>query len=108
MAVMRYCHRCKGVVEQGHKHRVKDRRPSARARGYDAKWQQTRADYLRYFPLCQWHEGCLCEATQVHHLDGQGPKGPRGHDWGNLSGLCAAHHSQITAQEQPGGFNSRS
>jgi 5-methylcytosine-specific restriction protein A len=100
-----YCHRCRSLQPAGHKHRVKDRRPSARARGYDNRWAKTRAAYLRALPTCQWHEGCIAQATQVHHLDGLGPKGPKGHDWGNLQGLCASHHSQITSELQPGGFN---
>jgi 5-methylcytosine-specific restriction protein A len=81
------------------------RRPNARQRGYDSAWRATRASFLRAFPICQWHEGCIAPATDVHHLDGQGPKGPQGHDWANLQGLCHAHHSRITATEQPGGFN---
>lgn len=103
----KYCHRCGGVQDPSHTHRVKDTRPSARARGYDHRWQQTRQRYLAMFPQCQWHKGCISPATQVHHLDGEGPKGQRGHDFGNLQGLCAKHHSQTTAQEQPGGWNVR-
>jgi len=88
------------------KRRASDRRrPSARARGYDSKWQATRKQYLTAFPTCQHHEGCIERATDVHHLDGKGPKGPLGHDWRNLAGLCHAHHSQITAREQSGGWN---
>ena len=101
----RFCHRCGTVQPQGHKHRVKDTRPSARQRGYDAQWERTREAYLTAFPICQHHEGCIEPATQAHHLDGKGPKGERGHDWSNLQGLCAQHHSQTTATEQPGGFN---
>ena len=102
-----YCARCRGLKPMGHKHRSKDKRPSASRRGYDAKWMQTRRSYLSAFPICQWHEGCIREATDVHHLDGQGPKGDKGHDWGNLQGLCHSHHSRLTATEQPGGFNVR-
>lgn len=81
------------------------RRPNARARGYDQTWERTRANYLAAFPICQWHEGCLTPAVDVHHLDGQGPAGPHGHDWANLAGLCRSHHAQTTARQQPGGFN---
>ena len=83
----------------------KDTRPSAYSRGYNARWKGTRADYLRYFPICQDHAGCIRDATQVHHLDGQGPRGTRGHDWGNLQGLCGYHHAAITAKEKPSGWN---
>jgi 5-methylcytosine-specific restriction protein A len=88
------------------KRRASDRRrPNARQRGYDSHWRKTRSDFLRTYPVCQHPEGCLAPATDVHHLDGQGPKGPQGHDWLNLQGLCHSHHSQATAREQPGGFN---
>ena len=105
MAVLKYCARCGGLVNQSHKHRKKDGRPSARRRGYDAKWEQTRRDFLGAFPACQWPEGCLTPASQVHHLDGEGPMGVRGHDFGNLQSLCASHHAQITAKEKPSGWN---
>lgn len=81
------------------------RRPSARARGYDSRWERTAKAHRRAFPICQWPEGCLRRSEQTHHLDGNGPKGPRGHDWSNLQSLCAPHHAQVTATEQPGGWN---
>ena len=88
------------------KRRAEDkRRPNARERGYDSKWQATRAFYLRHNPICQYPEGCIARATDVDHLDGQGPNGPRGHDWDNLRGLCHRHHSQRTARDQPGGWH---
>lgn len=81
------------------------KRPSASARGYDSKWRETRASYLRSHPICEDKAGCIARATDVHHLDGQGPKGERGHDFTNLQALCHAHHSQITSHEQRGGWN---
>jgi 5-methylcytosine-specific restriction protein A len=87
------------------KRRAEDkRRPNAAQRGYDQHWQRTRKHYLTAFPICQWHEGCLSPAVDVHHLDGEGPKGEHGHDWGNLQGLCHQHHSKVTATMQHGGF----
>lgn len=80
------------------------RRPTARQRGYDNQWEQTRRSYLATFPTCQHPDGCLTPATDVHHRDGQGPTGEHGHDWANLQGLCHSHHSQTTAREQPGGY----
>lgn len=96
--------RCDGCRKQKRRREDK-RRPSARERGYDAKWERTRTAFLQAHPICGWHEGCLALATDVHHLDGQGPKGPRGHDHSNLLQLCHQHHSQITATEQKGGWN---
>lgn len=75
-------------------------RPTAAQRGYDAKWQRTRRRYLRTHPHCE-QAGCLKPAEDVHHLDGKGPHGPRGHDPRNLQALCHRHHSQITAAALP-------
>lgn len=75
------------------------RRESARDRGYDREWEQTRKDFLEEHPWCSWPT-CTRPAVDVHHLDGLGPLGPRGHDWGNLQGLCHGHHSQVTNRER--------
>lgn len=98
--IRKHCHRCGTTVEQGHKHRAPDTRPSPRTRGYDAQHERDRADYLRMFPICQWHEGCITPATELDHIDGD----PFNRDWGNYRGYCKSHHSQRTAQDQPGGF----
>lgn len=90
------------------------RRPSARAKGnYDAKWIRTRGAYLRAHPYCECDD-CLKLpsvmrpwATEVHHIDGLGPRGPRGHDWSNLQSMTHAHHARRTALDQPGGWNDR-
>lgn len=71
-------------------------RGSAWARGYNTKWTKTRAAFLRKHPYC---EVCGIPATDVHHIDGKGPKGKRGHDHRNLQALCHSHHSQITARD---------
>jgi hypothetical protein len=102
MAIRQYCQRCRAVKAKGHKHRAPDNRPGPRRRGYGPDWERTRAIYLQQCPFCHFHN-CRQYATQVHHLDGQGPQGPRGHDFGNLQGLCHSHHSHITAKEH--GFN---
>lgn len=52
-------------------------------------------------PFCK----CGAKATDVHHLDGKGPKGPRGHDHNNLESLCGECHKRLTAELQPGGWN---
>ena len=76
------------------------RRPNSTERGYDTEWRKTRAAFIKAHPYCQDEAGCLAEATDVHHLDGLGPKGPQGHDWANLQSLCHSHHSRITAREK--------
>lgn len=88
-------------------------RRTPKAKGYDRAWQRTRKAYLREHPLCECAE---CEtvpiplrasATEVDHIDGLGPLGPRGHDWSNLRSMTKAHHSRETARQQPGGWNDR-
>jgi 5-methylcytosine-specific restriction protein A len=95
-----YCHRCRSLQPAGHKHRVKDSRPSARARGYDSQHRKDRKAYLAAFPICQWHEGCTSTATELDHIDGD----PFNRSWSNYRGYCKSHHSQRTARDQPGGF----
>jgi hypothetical protein len=73
---------------------------------YDtARWRRVRRAYIAAHPICQDPSGCTAQATDVHHLDGQGLAGPRAYDWDNLQALCHSHHSQRTAREQPGGWN---
>jgi 5-methylcytosine-specific restriction protein A len=85
------------------------RRPNAAARGYDHKWRRFRADYLSRHREC---EGDACmrlpwwqrpNATDVDHIDGLGPHGPRGYDEANLQALCHACHSAKTVAHD-GGF----
>jgi 5-methylcytosine-specific restriction enzyme A len=80
------------------------RRPTAAARGYDRRWGATRAAYLRTHPTCE-QAGCHTAAVDVHHLDGLGPNGPKGHAASNLQALCKRHHAGITARMQPGGWH---
>jgi 5-methylcytosine-specific restriction protein A len=88
-------------------------RRTSQRKGYDAGWRKARAAYLRAHPLCECAE---CEAvpiplrpaaTEVDHIDGLGPLGPRGYDWSNLRAMTKAHHSRETARNQPGGWNDR-
>lgn len=99
------CDRCQQRASSG--------RRGATAQGYDARWQRTRAAYLREHPYCECPE-CMALpalvrplATEVNHRDGLGPLGPRGHDWTNLQAMTKSHHSRETARHQPGGWNDR-
>jgi 5-methylcytosine-specific restriction protein A len=105
--ILRACTVC-GRLSQGHRcpaHIQRDRRPSAHKRGYTARWATFARSYLKDHPWCEHPQGCTELATQVHHLDGLGPNGPQGFDPTNLQALCHTHHSQTTADLQPGGFN---
>jgi 5-methylcytosine-specific restriction protein A len=99
------CNECKREAD--------GQRGTAAQRGYDSTWARTRATYLRDHPMCECGD---CEvlpyaqrplATDVDHIDGRGPKGPRGHDPANLRSMAHAHHSRRTALDQPGGWNAR-
>ena len=51
--------------------RADAQRPTARARGYDSKWEQERAAYLRARPSCERvvdGKACGQVATIVHHI----------------------------------------
>lgn len=106
---------CGELVSKGRcpecERKATQQRGSARARGYDAQWERTRADYLQAHPYCECDECAQLPelmrpfAVHVHHKDGLGPLGPRGHDWTNLQALTHAHHSRHTAHEQPGGWH---
>ena len=95
------------------KARASSQRRGPQRSGYDAAWRRTRLAYLRAHPLCEC-EACTAvpaplreRASEVDHIDGLGPLGPRGHDWSNLRAMTKACHSRATAQAQPGGWNDR-
>jgi 5-methylcytosine-specific restriction protein A len=91
-----YCEQHYGEVRR----ELDSRRPNSAERGYDATWRKTRGAFIKTHPVCQDEAGCIATATDVHHLDGLGPKGPRGHDWSNLQSLCHSCHSKVTAREK--------
>lgn len=85
-----------------HRRQLERSRGSPDERGYDARWQKTRARYLRQNPRC---EECGITAEDygaplhVDHIDGLGPLGPRGHDPSNLQTLCPSCHQTKTAHQ---------
>jgi 5-methylcytosine-specific restriction protein A len=75
-------------------------RPSAAARGYDAKWRAYREDYLRVNTTCK---SCGAKATVIDHVIPH--KGNKGLFWTrfNHQPLCKPCHDRKTAT-QDGGF----
>lgn len=69
----------------------------------DRRWRATRRTYLTAHPRC---ERCGAEATEVHHVDGKGHEGPRGHDPDFLEALCKPCHSRETHSGARGGTSS--
>lgn len=116
----RVCNRCRQAVGPGRcpncttpyvkRPRKPDTdRPSAAARGYDRRWREARAAFLKTHPYCECDD-CLRlpewqrpVATDVNHIDGLGPLGPRGYDRSNWQAMAHGHHSRLTAREH-GGF----
>lgn len=106
MALRKYCYRCGGVVDPEHVHRTPRSRTTPNDKAIAGigpigrAWRRERAAYLRLHPICEWKDGCLTEASHVHHIDGKGPTGERGLDHSNFMALCPSHHGQIEASRQ--------
>lgn len=85
--------------------RLRDRRPSAHARGYDAKWQAAAKAFLREHPLCVRHlvRELLVAATVVDHIRPHRGDYDLFWDRTNWQSLCKRCHDQKTARED-GGF----
>ena len=104
---------CPELVDSGYceKHtkqeqrRYDKQRGTAAERGYGARWQKARLQYLRQHPLCVTclSGGDICPATVVDHINPH--KGDRVLFWdvSNWQSLCRTHHSIKSAKED-GGF----
>lgn len=83
--------------EHARMHEVRvDLRESSDKRGYDSRWQQVRARFLRRNPLC---EHCLAKGRAVmagvaHHVVPISEGGPR-LDPRNLQALCRDCHEVV-------------
>jgi 5-methylcytosine-specific restriction protein A len=89
------------------------RRPRGRSNDYNGRWRTFSKDYLSRHLECE-SDRCLAipwyarpTATQVDHIDGLGPSGPRGFDESNLRALCQSCHSSKTASTDGGFGNPR-
>lgn len=110
MAILRACIRCGRLSDRSRcpEHRPKDRRPGSAKRGYGPEWKRVRDRYLATHSRCECGpdccpRGCDRPAAHVDHIDGLGPRGPRGYDQGNLQALAVSCHSRKTVREN-GGF----
>lgn len=80
-------------------------RPASRNAGRGTAWRNASTQYLRDHPYCEC-EACAAlpplqrdRATEVDHIDGLGPLGPRGYDPANWQAMSKRHHSAKTARE---------
>lgn len=80
-------------------------RRTPHSRGYDTAWAKASAAYLRDHPYCECEDCAPLPplqrdlATEVDHIDGLGPLGPRGYDPANWQAMSKRHHSRKTARE---------
>ena len=102
MTVTKLCSQCAAPATHGnrcYKHRKRKGPRTANQKALvgigplGRRWREVSADYLRTHPLCE--EDCGRGATQVHHLDGRGPTGPRGFDRTNFKAMCASCHARL-------------
>lgn len=71
-------------------------------RGYNYRWQQARAQYLRAHPLCCYceREGLVTPATVVDHIIPHRGDERLFWDESNWAPLCARCHSSTKAREE--------
>lgn len=76
-------------------------RPTARARGYDRKWDAARAEYLAEHPACR---ECGATATVVDHIIPH--KGDMRIFWDrkNWQPLCSHHHNSAKQSQERRSF----
>lgn len=91
-------YRCKSLADRQATPRLRDMRPSAWRRGYDADWRRISRYHRAMHPLC---EDCLAAGriTPSEHVHHAVAKRRGGSDRaGNLMALCWACHSRRTAR----------
>ena len=105
LATPGYCERHRRLVKKTQD----ERRGSAAARGYDARWRKARAVFLSLNPLCAEcrRHGRTVAASVVDHVKPH--KGNRTLFWDerNWQALCKPCHDAKTARED-GGFGNSS
>ena len=71
-------------------------------RGYNYKWQQARAGFLRKHPLCVYceREGRVTAATVVDHIVPHCGDMKAFWDFGNWQSLCKPCHDSVKAIEE--------
>lgn len=80
-------------------------RPAHRNAGRGTRWIKSSARYLEDHPYCECDHCSMLPplqrdlATEVDHIDGLGPLGPRGFDPTNWQAMSKRHHSRKTAYE---------
>lgn len=79
------------------------RRGSSSERGYDARWQRFRVQFLREHPLCEMacrEQGRVTAATVVDHIVPIAHAPERRFDPANLRAACKPCHDARTMRDQ--------
>lgn len=76
--------------------RPKDTRPCAAARGYDARWQRERIEFLHYHPRCVV---CREKATVVDHIVPHNGTDELLRSQSNWQSMCRDCHNRKTKAE---------
>lgn len=86
---------------------TKERRGSARQRGYDSRWDKARRTHLEHHPLCVMcmEQGWVEAATVVDHIIPH--KGDQALFWdrSNWQSLCKAHHDGPKQASEARGYS---
>ena len=82
---------CQVRRDRERKARFDAKRPSARQRGYDGRWDQERAAFLEVNPTCR---RCSTPATVVHHVRPHRGDMRLFWDRSNWQSLCVTCHSR--------------
>jgi 5-methylcytosine-specific restriction enzyme A len=92
------------------KHFYPTDRPSAKQRGYDAKWTACRKAFIRQHRFCQW---CAKQGKQKiacivdHKIPFRGSADPLRLAWSNLQALCRSCHAKKTNEDKAAGCGRR-
>ncbi|HWJ72921.1 MAG TPA: HNH endonuclease signature motif containing protein [Kaistia sp.] len=109
----RVCGLCGGVHQAGERCRIAvardaerkaaadQRRPSARERGYDSKWDRERAAYLKVHTACV---RCSGPATVVDHIQRHGGDFRKFWNRSNWQPMCAPCHNGRKQSEERRAF----
>ena len=73
------------------------RRPTAHKRGYDTRWRQLRAEFLRKHPCCAF---CGDPAEVVDHIRRHRGNPALLYNWNNLQSLCKRCHDSVKQRQE--------
>ena len=89
----------KGRFCRDHARSTDQARGTATERGYDKDWATFRVAHIgNTCENCGVHRDDSEWPLELHHIDGLGPKGPRGRDPENIETLCKPCHTTKTRE----------